>query len=272
MKTYMKYLLGIVLAVAMTACYDDPGSDILFSDEPTLEFVGSEAGTLGSYIRINDGVGTTDNFVVNLIAPFQKEAVSFTFEINSLTTAIEGIHFDFPEGKTFSIPAGSLSVEIPFVVYDDEIVPEDKLQIVISLVSATAKISPNYKDLSHQIRVVCPSELAGNYNSVSSGSTADLGPYSGIQKAITFVSAGAGSVSYSLNDITFGVYEQEYGLAAVGGSVSDNCGTIVGSPTNRDTFNDPFTMNGSVNPITGVITITWSNTYGDSGTAILTPQ
>ncbi len=272
MKTYIKYLFGIVLAVFMTACYEDPGSDILFEAEPTLEFVGSEAGTQGSYIRINDGLGTEDNFVVNLIAPFQTEAVSFTFEINPLTTAIEGIHFDFPEGKTFSIPAGSLSVEIPFIVYDDELTPDDKLQIVVSLTSASAKISPNYKDLAHQIRVVCPSDLAGAYNSVSSGTTADFGPYSNVQKVINLVSAGAGSVSYSLNDISFGAYEQEYGLSAPAGGISDVCGTIVGNASNQDQFGDPFTLNGSVNATTGVITINWSNTYGDSGTAILTPQ
>lgn len=269
MKTYIKYLFGVILAVVATACYDDPGSDILFSDEPTLEFVGSEVGTQGLYTRINDGNGVTDNFTVNLIAPLQSQPVSFTFEVNSLTTAIEGIHFDFPDGKTFSIPAGSLSIEVPFIVYDDEIEPDDKLQIVVSLVSSSANISSNYKELVHQIRVVCPSDLAGSYNSVTSGTTPG-GAYSNVQKVITLTASGTGK--YLLNDMSFGVYTQIYGDASPTGSIFDICEVISGDPANKDQYNDPFTMNGSINSGTGVITITWSNTFGDTGTSVLTPQ
>ncbi len=270
MKATINFFFIISVTVLMVACYDDPGSDTLFSDEPTLEFVGSEVGTQGLYTRVNDGNGVTDEFVVNLIAPFQTQPVTFTFEVNSLSTAIEGIHFDFPEGKTFSIPSGSLSVAVPFIVYDDEIQPDDKLQIVVSLISSSAKISPNYKDLVHQIRVVCPSDIAGSYNSVTSGSTPQGGPYSNVRKVITLTASGTGK--YLLNDMSFGVYAQIYGDASPPGAIFDICDVISGDPTNKDQYNDPFTMNGSVNPATGVLTITWSNTFGDTGTSILTPQ
>ncbi|MFT7203285.1 MAG: hypothetical protein ACI8YP_001759, partial [Algoriphagus sp.] len=44
---------------------------------------------------------------------------------------------------------------------------------------------------------------------------------------------------------------------------------LTGLVSNIDQYDDPFTISGVVNSA-GKLKITWSNTYGDGGTVVLT--
>ena len=70
--------------------------------------------------------------------------------------------------------------------------------------------------------------------------------------------------------MSFGLYPQAYGDTAPTGQV-DLCGTTISDRGDNDQYGDPFTINGTLNA-DGSVNITWSNTYGDTGTVVLTPQ
>ena len=125
-----------------------------------------------------------------------------------------------------------------------------------------------------EIFVYCPSDLGSTYTSIASGNYGDgsggsAGTYSDLQSTVTFTDMGAGV--YGVDDITFGLYPVAYQDTAPAGKVSDECNTIKGDPMNKDQYDDPITINGQVNA-DGTISITWSNTYGDTGDVVLTPQ
>ena len=81
----------------------------------------------------------------------------------------------------------------------------------------------------------------------------------------------ANPLIYTFDDMSFGLYEQGYGDASPSGRVQDICGSL-SDRGDVDQYSDPFTISGSVDPATGVITLSWSNTWGDFGDVVLTPQ
>jgi len=74
---------------------------------------------------------------------------------------------------------------------------------------------------------------------------------------------------YTISDMSFGLYEQGYGIGSPAGRIQDVCTTIT-DQGDTDQYGDPFTINGTVEE-NGVISLSWSNTYGDTGEVELTP-
>ena len=134
--------------------------------------------------------------------------------------------------------------------------------------------SPLYK-VVQTYPVSCPSDLAGTYGVVSSGSSTDSGatnnPISNYAYTTTFTANGGGS--YTLSDAFGGVYIQWYTVYGldfeVDADVTDVCGTLTGAFT--DPFGGEVELNGTVNP-DGTIVIDWSNSFGDVGQSVYTPQ
>lgn len=111
--------------------------------------------------------------------------------------------------------------------------------------------------------------LVGFYDTVTSGFDAENGvDYSNLESVVEF-RINAGGVNhpglYRLTDGSFGLYPEQ-GFAGNFINVTV-CGNEI---VNADEeFAGSFT--GTLNA-DGTITITWSNTFGDSGTTVMTPQ
>ncbi len=118
---------------------------------------------------------------------------------------------------------------------------------------------------------ICPAamDISGTYKSYSSGDAGD--DYDNLIATVTITQENEGQ--FAIDDMSFGVYPDLYGDAAPSG-VLNVCGLdISGDPGNRDQYNDPFTITGVVvETATDLITLEWSNTFGDSGKVTLVKQ
>lgn len=189
----------IVLSGLFYTSCDEPGTNILFSEE----FVELDAATtvtgskLYTYLRINDGVSTPSEFLVNLSAAQRSTATNFSFEIDPESTAIENLHYTV-NGNSGTIAANSNIASLPIDIMDDNINAGEKLTIIVNLTSADVTINPNYVTAIHEIQVTCP--IDGKY----------LGDY-----AVTYVDA-----TFPFGPATFGEEGKIVTLMEVSGSTS----------------------------------------------------
>ncbi|CAA9327961.1 MAG: hypothetical protein AVDCRST_MAG56-7264 [uncultured Cytophagales bacterium] len=126
----------------------------------------------------------------------------------------------------------------------------------------------------------CPSDLpiVRTYTSRATGTTTDpaVSPATVTDLAKEVKITRTGPVSYTISDISGGLYDTWYGElynvpANLPANITDICGTV-GIPTFDDPFEEPVVSTYSRNEATGVITITWVNFYGDTATVVLTPK
>jgi len=111
----------------------------------------------------------------------------------------------------------------------------------------------------------CPSNLEGTYEYTSTTYWCDGEPASG---EVTWTSVGPGI--YEIDNWSYGTYTVCYGAPADGWGtlqLSDVCNGI--SIIGLDAFDDTWTI--KVDTVAGpLLTISWGNTYGESGTVELT--
>jgi hypothetical protein len=235
-------------------------------------------GITRNFVRVNNTQTDQANLQVNLVGAAQTTPVTVTVEVDPTSTAVKGVHYSLAS-NTITIPAGQVIGQLPVTVLTGNIQPTETPNLVLKITSANgAKVSVNYSTLTFRIRVICSSNLAGTYNVL--WRVLNLGDGDGgvSQTSSNFtitaapritLTAGATGV-YTMSDMSFGMYPGIYKDTAPTGSFTDRCNTLTGATTNRDQYNDPFTINGVSSPADGKIVITWSNTYGDGGTVELT--
>lgn len=268
-------LLGFVLA--FSAC-DEPGSEILWN----LSFLELDAATTTNqtqtftYLRVNDGVNVPSGFQVNLASAPLDQATNITFEIvAATTTAIENVHY-VVNSTSLTIPAGENIATLPIDIIDDGINAGEQLNLDIRLVSADVEIGNGFGQAIHTIQITCISDIAGTFSTSATGDVGDgsggsAGTYGPITSSVTFAATSTDGV-YDVSDLSFGMYAQIYGdNTPVTGRLQDVCDAL-SDLGDTDRFGDPFTVTGTRVAASGVITLTWSNTWGDTGTVTLTPQ
>lgn len=237
-------------------------------------------GVTQNFVRMNNAQTDQANLQINLVGAPQSTPVTVTIEADPASTAVKGVHYNLTS-NTVTIPAGQVIAQLPVTVLTGNILPTETPNLVLNITSATgAKVSVNYKSLTFRIRVICPSNLVGSYNVF--WRVLNLGDGSGgvAQTASNFTIDGFSTIAltstatgvYSMSDMSFGMYPGIYKDSAPTGTFTDRCNNLVGASTNRDRYNDPFTITGTSTPADGKIVITWSNTYGDGGTVELTKR
>ncbi|HMQ08456.1 MAG TPA: hypothetical protein PKC30_14235 [Saprospiraceae bacterium] len=273
------YILILGITVFFSAC-EDPGTSILF-DENFIELDAATTVTKQrtySYLRLNDGVPKASGFKVNLGARQKSTPVSFSFEILSSSTAIENLHYSVGSfSGTF--PANSSVTELPISILADNIDAGEQWSIVVKIISQDVPVHELYGTGSHLIQVSCPpnpSDWVGTYNTLASGGAGDgsggtAQQYTNLAGTVVITSTSIESV-YQFSDMSFNLYPGGFGDIAPMGRFRENCGTTFTDVGDTDRYGDPFTINGTRNPTTGEITLSWSNTWGDTGNVVLTRQ
>ena len=125
--------------------------------------------------------------------------------------------------------------------------------------------------------VSCPSDLAGTYTVLSSGSSTDSGTPPGTNPIVdypyTVVVTDNGGGNYTISDGFAGLYilwYESYGISSeYPGNFTDICGELSGSWV--EPFGTDVTLTGMVNP-DGTLSISWINGYDDTADAVYTPQ
>lgn len=144
-------------------------------------------------------------------------------------------------------------------------------------VTITDQLQNRQETETEELFLICPSreDISGTYDVISSGVAEDEGEYLALQSAVTITQINEGQ--YQVDDITFGVFPEIYGVAAVEG-ILNVCGDQVsGDPSNEDQYGDTYEITGALyseDVVTGegTITLTWINSYGDQGEVILIKQ
>lgn len=267
MKKYKLVLLSLVAALFFTACDEEDGR-VLWSGE-LVEF--SSSSSSGVYLRVNDGNNVADQVTVNLVAAHKSSPVNVSVSIvDSLTTAIAGVHYNDLSNGSATIDANSSTGTVNFDVIVDNIEPGETWTVAYAITGGDVAtgITPI---VTHSIQISCPSDIGGMYSFSTDWTVPNGGsPVSGnVTGTVTMTDNMDGD--YDFDDMSFGVYPQVYAIASPAGGVNDICDAIVGQG-DTDQYADPFTISGSRNSTTGVISLSFSNTFGDSGDVTLTPQ
>lgn len=272
------FLAVAIVALTTTSCFDDPGTETLYTGN-MVEFNAGNlpTGLTSSFIRSTSTQTDIVQVQVNRVSTSSTAPITVNIEADPSSTAVAGVHYSLAS-KSVVINPGEFVVNFPVTVLTGNITSSETPDLVLKITSAVgADVSTNYNDLTIKIRVVCPSTLAAKYSVFwetlqvgdgEGGADQVLTNYTiSSAREVTFTASGTGG--YTVDDISFGMYPGLYNDTKPAGRINDACGKLTGPSTNADRFGDPFTIDGVVNS-NGTLKITWSNTYGDGGTVILT--
>lgn len=122
----------------------------------------------------------------------------------------------------------------------------------------------------YNVTVVCPSDLGGTFTYTTTNSVPaaeDCLP--SISGNVTLAPVANTPGSYTVSDVSFGIFGCAYGDTPPGGNVRfvDSCGAL--SFTGLDKYGDSYDMVFVSNDGTN-LTFNWTNSWGDSGTTTLT--
>lgn len=166
------------LLAFVSACYDDPGTDVLLDNVAVLEI--NEATTATgldiskSYNRTTDGKRIKDSIRVNLVGPQRGTPINVTFAIDAASTAVAGTHYALITTGSVTIPANSSFGFIYFEIIDDNILPGEvwKLKFSITGNDGNATVSSKYGVFTRSIRTLCAFNRAnfiGTYSTLEPG-------------------------------------------------------------------------------------------------------
>jgi hypothetical protein len=273
MKKLKYSFLSLLMVLIAFSCNDEINRTL------TDEFVDIDSSNTSLlFLRVGDGQPVSFGVPVKLIAAAKSNAVSFTFDVISSSTAIEGLHYDV-QSNSGSIPANSYEGELPIVVYPDNLELGEIVTLDLALRDSDVKLART-DTVSFEFQITCPSDLAGTYDAVTTGTSTDPCCPGEVMATSVVTLTDKGSGVYTINDWSAGIYlawYAVYGISAatvegggLNGDITELCGSVSGS------FGEPFgtavTLTGSVDPSTGVITYNWVNGYADAATVTLTPR
>lgn len=276
MKSLNKLFI-ILTAVVLAACFEDPGTDIVWGDEAYVEIdrAGQPNPTINSiFTRLSDGTTYPLNVQINLMGRPRATATTVQFEIASTSTAVEGVHYNkLTSGNTITIPAGANTANIQFEVIADAIEPLEVWPLTINITGGDLPLS-KYVSATFRLQVACPSDLGGTYNYSTTSIVAGAG---GNAAACGGTVTGTGTLTestttngvYTVSDASFGQFGCAWSDTPPGGTLrlNDLCNVL--SFTGADKYGDNYSI--SVVSVTATtLVFDWTNTYGDGGRTTLT--
>lgn len=258
MKKLYIYFAVVFATMAMTSCFDDPGTDV-FIELNQVEFnAGNLPNGLNSTQTRSSNTQTDILQVqVNRVSTVATSAVTMTIAVDPTSTAVNGVHYSLAS-NTVTIPAGEFVANYPVTILTGNISPTETPQLKLLITSATgAELSPSYSDLAINIRVVCPSAISV---------AADVWVATGVSRFGTFTAdvkvTPLGNGRYVVSDISAGLYAALAGASTTQEAIySDNCNALSFVQARQTDFNiiaptvDPRV--GSFNAATRTMILYW---------------
>ncbi len=272
MKNLQIFKLIIILVLLIPSCVDDYHD----ANPPRLKDAPAVSSVSVQDLIITDG-GSTKISINVVDAPAGIDSVGYTIsdengeELGSIS--IDNLQEMLGKSKgeiiaTYtSEPEIAAVIIITFIVYDKQF-------------SEGEIVRKSSVPQGVRIEVVCPSDLAGTYSTVTGGTSTDGGannnPASDLASEVILTATDIPG-EYNISDASAGIYDAWYlGVyyadpALLEGTLKDACGSI----TIKE-FTSPFdgdgvsSSSGSID--NGVITVTVTNLYGDQWTIVMTPK
>lgn len=309
MKKYMKYLMLVVVLVGTSiACRDESlnpipdmndhvGAVTLVTRNPARSFYNLLNPIAAEYVEFTidvDGFGLTEIESVDieliftendrLYDPFQDIMVDSVYD-NVLIQTITS----FP--ATVQVSGQQLADALEFASADDfelgdifnlvfPINTKDGRRLTVALNSELCNqpAQPSFGGCNVTWPVTCPSSIPlGSYHAVSDATSTDgcppTNPLVDFEFDVELTADGPGN--YEISDFFAGVYMDWYGACygydfETPATFTDICNNL--SFSFQDAFGATVQGTGTFDPGTGVITYSWVNDFGDTGTTTLTPQ
>ncbi len=214
------------------------------------------------------------SITVTVIGDAPSSELEVAVIVAEASTAIEGVHYNLPSSSVV-IPAGEFSTELEYEVILDGFESVDDVRTLILELqgSATSGVAEQNLSVNISMNISCPipETIYGTYDVV----TTDTNPAgcSGVTNVVTIEPVEGSITGISISDITGGIYKNCYGADDNPGVINYKCGEIILDEVPDVVYgSDTFNGSGLYDPSTGEITITFSNSYGDSGTSVLVKQ
>lgn len=299
MNKFIKYILGLLLAVSFHGCTDFVEPAIPYSDFDTGVYLRTLSATpnfnffqLGSakFTLVVEAVDIEDGKTVEkvdvLVRRRRGQTLSPEVQVKTVPasefkphTIIDPIVHESTGSK---YPAATIEITVAEALQRmnltaADIAGGDFLEFRLILTDkkgrtfTNSNLSPDiaggqyYRSpFFYRVPFVCPSELAGTFDYVQTDMFCD-GQITG---SVTWTQV-AGTTTYTSSDFSFGSWVHCYGSGTAGGTlrISDACNQI--SVTGQDQFGDRYTY--TIDKVEGTkLTIKWRNTYNEFGTVVLT--
>ena len=262
------YLLISATLILFSSCVDEyqDANPPRLLDAPAISSIDASKTTLLTNesveisINVSDAPGGIDS--VSATATDDAGNAYGTFTSTNLSTVKGATSGTIT--MTYMAPAGySGDLTVSVIVYDRQL---DHRGEMVRKSSTAATV---------ELTILCDAkeDYSGTYTLSAYGNLGDgeggaADTYTDLESTVSVTKDGVGN--FVVSDITFGVYPVVYEDDAPEGTITI-CDTTITDNGDTDQYGDPITINGNVNE-DGTIALEWSNTYGDSGTVVLTPQ
>jgi len=264
----------IIASVAITACFKDPGTDILWNGlEVEFHSANLPDGLNPTFTRTSDTQEDTYEVQINLVGKPQPFPVTVNFDADASSTAVSGTHYLMPT-KSVTILPGENVVKFPIKVLTGKIATTAKPDLVLKITSVTgANASVNYSKVTIKMRVICPSAISTATDNWTATSQSGFGTFTATVKVTPLTTAG----QYVVSDISAGLYAA-FGFSTTQEAVySDQCNalTFVARRTAQFAISAPSVEPkvGSYNPTTKTLVLYWSDpNNGINGRTTLVKQ
>ncbi|EON77587.1 hypothetical protein ADIS_1806 [Lunatimonas lonarensis] len=257
---------GILLLIGLIgfSCMEESGFTIIWTGlEVEFEEASRPNGSVRRVVTQNSANQVDQTTVrVNLVGAHIDQQVQVTIGVDPSSTAVRNVHFRLPQNQVTIAPNTSF-VEVPIEILTGNLASGEEPNLVLQILDAgNTKISANYNKVTVEIRLSCPSALAGRYSTVNVGT----GGTTNSQVTITEIEP----FTYRISDITGGVYAQVFGASDNPAIFTELCGVITITDQPDVVFGGGvFNGTGRVNA-DGTLRINWRNDAEESGVTTLT--
>lgn len=267
-STLLLFLIPLLSLAVYTSCMEESGYTILWEGfEVEFDEASRPNGAIRRIVTKNSNNQVDQSTVrVNLVGAHVGQPIPVLIGVDPASTAVLGVHFRLPTREVTIAPNTSFIV-VPIEILTGNLAADETPDLILRILDAgPTKISANYNTVIVEIRLACPSDLAGRYRTVNTGTGGTINSEVVITEIEPF--------TYRISDITGGVYSQIFEGEDNPAIFTELCGviTIVDQPD--VVFGSPgFNGTGRVNT-DGTIRISWNNGTeedSDSGVTILTP-
>ena len=268
------FLAVLMTSMSMTACFDDQGADTIYKGN-FVEFQDAKLpnGLNTTLVRASESQTDMIELQVNRVSTVAAEEISVSFEVDPASTAVSGVHYTL-DVTSVSIPAGEFVAVVPVNILTGNIDPSESPSLTLNMVSSTgAEISENYKDVTINVQVVCPSDIS---LAADSWAATCVAPGYGTFTATVKVTP-LGSGQYVISDVSASLYAG-FGYATTQEAIySDNCGALSFVARRQAEFNisapSAEPLIGSYDESTETMVVYWSDPdNGIDGTTTLVKQ
>ncbi len=265
-KNNILYLLLFLAAGAFTGCIEEE-TDVI------------DGTAVGAYPEVTEIVNGFYNLLDLDNASAGFSVASYGTDVTSITVMKSIKDSGKVEHETISGSSGAVMIPLDAAlqgtgVSKGDLALGDVFTYTFKLNTADGRTLEPAESVT--IPMSCVSDIGGSYTAVSNGSSTDGCCPDPVNVTTTVTLTAKDGGVYEISDWSGGLYfdwYDVYGMTADGsaGEIRDVCNNI-SFITASEPYGESLSGSGSVDPATGVITISWSNGWGDQGTSTLTPQ